>query len=178
MDTPTHQALTQCEERYASSVAEGPMVRARAAFDLSQWLIESLMLRRGGEIALAMWSHALDSLRLSDGMPVQEVVQLVDAAAFGLVELRGLTEGAIGVRRTLDDLVALHQRFRERLAVFNRHSVIPLAAPRGRSIRKGSFVAAPAPCMRYSRATPRRRIGLPSGRYGTGKCRRGVRAIT
>jgi hypothetical protein len=131
LDTPTGQKLSQCEDRYAASMANTPVDRALAAFDLGQWLIESLMLRRGGDVAIDMWTQALRSLRLTEGMPAQEVVQLVDAAALLLVELRALTEGATGVQRSLDDLVALHERFRERLAVFNRHSVIPVDGPAG-----------------------------------------------
>jgi hypothetical protein len=129
MDTATHRILVQSEEHYASSV--GPLEQAQSAFHLSQWLIESGMLRRADQIARATWNHALESLRLSEGMPVREVVQLVDAAAFVLVELRALTEGADGVRQTLDDLVALHERFHHRLEVFNRLSVIPVDGPQG-----------------------------------------------
>jgi tetratricopeptide (TPR) repeat protein len=89
------------------------------------------MLRRSAKIALATWNHALECMRLAEGMPVQEVVELIDRAALLLVEVRALTEGASGVFRTLNDLVALHERFRERLEVFNRHSVIPLSGPGG-----------------------------------------------
>lgn len=89
------------------------------------------MLRRCGQVADDTWADALESLRLSDGMPVQEVVQLFDAAAFMLTELRTLTEGIGGVRRTLDDLVAMHERFRSRLEAFNSVAVIPLDGPHG-----------------------------------------------
>jgi hypothetical protein len=136
MDTLTHRAVVAYEAKYRSAAKQGPVAQALAAFDLVQWLLESGRLRRADEIAVAMWQHALESLHLSEGMPVQEVVQLVDAAALMLVELRTVTEGTTGVRRTLDDLVALHERFRERLAVFNRHSIVPVAGPEGPVDRK------------------------------------------
>jgi hypothetical protein len=131
METKVDRTVSQWEARYASSVDDESPARALVAFNLSQWLLESARLRRTHEIAFAIWNHALESLRLAEGMPVQEVVQLFDAAALMLVETRALTEGATGVSRTLDDLVALHERFRDRLAVFSRHSVFPIDGPRG-----------------------------------------------
>jgi hypothetical protein len=127
----TQRLLADREERYARSRLEGPLDRAFAGFHLSQLLLESGMLRRCGQVADDTWEHALEGLRLSEGMPAQEVVQLFDAAAFMLTELRTLTEGIGGVRRTLDDLVAMHERFRNRLAVFNAVAVIPLDGPQG-----------------------------------------------
>jgi hypothetical protein len=44
--SPIRQILSQCEARYVSSFGHAPIDRALATFDLSQWLIESLMLRR------------------------------------------------------------------------------------------------------------------------------------
>src|SRR5271166_1517994 len=111
METKVDRTVSQWEARYEASVDDESQARALVAFNLSQWLLESARLRRTHEIALAIWNHALESLRLAEGMPVQEVVQLVDAAALMLVETRALTEGATGVSRTLDDLVALHERF-------------------------------------------------------------------
>ena len=127
----TQRLLADREERYSRSRLEGPLDRAFAGFHLSQLLLESGRLRRCGQVADETWEHALESLRLSEGMPVQEVVQLFDAAALMLTELRTLTEGIGGVRRTLDDLVAMHERFRHRLAVFNSVSVIPVDGPQG-----------------------------------------------
>jgi hypothetical protein len=131
METQLDRTVAHWEGRYAVSVDDKSPARALAAFNLSQWLIETARLRRTNEIALATWNHALASLRLTEGMPAREVVQLIDAAALMLVETRALTEGATGVSRTLDDLVAMHERFRDRLAVFNRNSVIPLDGPTG-----------------------------------------------
>ena len=67
MDTPTHRAVVAYEAKYELAAEEGPVAQAMAALGLVQWLLESGRLRRAGEVALAMWQHALESLRLSEG---------------------------------------------------------------------------------------------------------------
>jgi hypothetical protein len=129
MDATIVRAVKLWNAKYTSLAGANSLERSHAAFQFAQWLIEAGQLRKADGIATEAWSSALESLRLSDGMPVQEVVQIIDGAGFMLLEVRTLTEGVSGVTRTLSDLLALHHRFRERLITFNRHSVIPVDCP-------------------------------------------------
>jgi hypothetical protein len=70
-------------------------------------------------------------LRLSEGVPTQEIMSAYDAAFYAIMAIAAQGHDAAGVAQVLSDMVELHIRMRKQLEEFNRHSILPLPGPTG-----------------------------------------------